>query len=138
MKTIIKVILCIVAGLVLLFGVFIGVLFYMGKHAHEEIEEATKFAKHIEKEACLTEISQRMRDCEGGACLMSIAIFGSTCLDQAQGSRQFFCQGKPVSYGEVSKNEWAEGYCAKENLDDVACEISFMSVMTYCSDNFQE
>ena len=62
MGTGLKVFLWIVGILALLIALIVGGAFYVGYKAMGSMEEATAFAKTTDKQGCLTEVANRMKD----------------------------------------------------------------------------
>jgi len=136
MSPVVKVGLWIGGVLVAVLAIIIIIALLIGNTVVDDVQEGASFAKTASHDQCVDEIARRVKVCDGLKCTMGLSAFGGTCLTQANGDREKFCESVPVPANGEGVDKWRPGFCTARSFDERVCDVVSGLVAVSC-DNYK-
>lgn len=101
--------------------------------ARATVEEAERFGRGKDADACVAEALTRVRACDGFICEAKTNAFLQTCL-RVSNVPAAFCNGVPKPTEIMQTARWQLAECARRGArDDQRCARLIGALQTYCS-----
>jgi hypothetical protein len=104
----------------------------IGNTVADDVQQGAAFAKTASHDQCIDEIARRVSLCDGLKCTMGLSAFGGTCLTQATGDREKFCESVPLPSNEAGVAPWRSAFCTARRFDERVCNVTAGLVTVSC------